>query len=177
MSDRIKISIPKTKEKEVKINNKVVKIEEHISVDKIQQIIEDIRINIFYNDNITDKHLLMNIRMMQDIIELCTNIDAENLNEEDLTSTFLSSILYDNIDNLFNLNEYLEKEYDKWIMENSFGIVAQKMPTTSEMENIIKTLSETIEGLPQDKLEMIAKSIVWNNLPTLGQAIAPAENK
>ena len=38
-------------------------------------------------------------------------------------------------------------------------------------------LAETIENLPEDKLELIGKSIVWNNMPALGQQILPAEHK
>ena len=40
----------------------------------------------------------------------------------------------------------------------------------------MKKLSETIEKLPEDKLELISKSIVWNNMPVLGNQIAPAEH-
>ena len=41
----------------------------------------------------------------------------------------------------------------------------------------MKNLSETIDNLPEDKLELISKSIVWNNMPALGQQVAPAEHK
>ena len=70
----------------------------------------------------------------------------------------------------------LEKEYDKWVIENCFGIIANKLPTAAEMEASMAKLSETIENLPDDKLELIGKSIVWNNLPALGQQIAPASH-
>ena len=81
-------------------------------------------------------------------------------------------------DHIYKLSkDYLEKEYDKYIMENCFGIIAAKMPTAKELEESIDKISKTINELLTDKLELISKSIVWNQMPALGKLTAPAEHQ
>ena len=60
-------------------------------------------------------------------------------------------------------------------MENCFTIVANRMPSAEEMEKSVKSLIEMIKNIPEDKLELIAKSIAWNQSPVLGNMIAPVQ--
>lgn len=174
MGRKVKITLPKIEDAEVAIGDKKVKINGYINLKQYDTILDDIKSVILYNKEIEDKYELLHVRIIKDVLELCTNIDTSNLEGEDLNSPYLKDILVENIINFKDIECYIEKEYEKWVMENCFGILAHNLPSSDDMEKSMKKLSETIENLPEDKLELISKSIVWNNIPTLGQQVAPA---
>lgn len=177
MLKKIKISIPKIEQKEVEICGVKVKIDSKISLEKYGKISEDIKNLILYNSEVVDKYAMLRVRFIRDVLELCSNIDISKLSGEDFNSTELEELVYSNIDNAYEMKDYLEKEYDKYIMENCFGIIAAKMPTAKELEESMDKISKTINELPTDKLELISKSIVWNQMPALGKLTAPAEHQ
>ena len=177
MSKKIKISIPKTEQKEVEICGVKVKIDSKISLEKYGKISEDIKNLILYNSEVVDKYAMIKVRFIRDILDLCTNIDISELSAEDFNSAEFEELIYSNIDNAYEVQDYLEKEYEKWMMENCFGVIAAKMPTAKEIETSVENISKMIENLPKDKLELISKSIVWNQMPALGAIAAPAEHK
>ena len=177
MLKKIKISIPKIEQKEVEICGVKVKIDSKISLEKYGKISEDIKNLILYNSEVVDKYAMLRVRFRRDVLELCSNIDISKLSGEDFNSTELEELVYSNIDNAYEVKDYLEKEYDKYIMENCFGIIAAKMPTAKELEESMDKISKTINELPTDKLELISKSIVWNQMPALGKLTAPAEHQ
>ena len=158
MGRKVKITMPEISQKEIEISGKSVKINSLISLENYETIAED------------------KMRYIKDVLELCTNIDTTDLEGEDFNKIYAAGFLAENIINFNDTLKSLEKEYDKWVIENCFGIIANKLPTAAEMETSMAKLSETIENLPDDKLELIGKSIVWNNLPALGQQIAPASH-
>ena len=51
------------------------------------------------------------------------------------------------------------------------------MPTAKELEESMDKILKTINELPTDKLELISKSIVWNQMPALGAIAAPAKHE
>ena len=177
MSKKIKISIPKIEQKEVEVCGVKVKIDSKISLEKYGKISEDIKNLILYNSEVVDKYAMLRVRFIRDVLELCSNIDVSELSGEDFNSTELEELVYSNIDNAYEVKDYLEKEYDKYIMENCFGIIAAKMPTAKELEESMDKISKTINELPTDKLELISKSIVWNQMPALGAIAAPAKHE
>lgn len=177
MLKKIKISIPKIEQKEVEICGVKVKIDAIISLEKYEKISEDIKNIILYNPEVSDKFAMLRVRFIRDVLELCSNIDISELSGEDFNSTELEDLVYSNIDNAYEIKDYLEKEYDKYIMENCFGIIAAKMPTAKELEESMDKISKTINELPTDKLELISKSIVWNQMPALGAIAAPAKHE
>lgn len=177
MLKKIKISIPKIEQKEVEICGVKVKIDSKISLEKYGKISEDIKNLILYNSEVVDKYAMLRVRFIRDVLELCSNIDISKLSGEDFNSTELEDLVYSNIDNAYEIKDYLEKEYDKYIMENCFGIIAAKMPTAKELEESMDKISKTINELPTDKLELISKSIVWNQMPALGAIAAPAKHE
>lgn len=173
MEDKIKITIPSIEIKEVEIGSQIVKVNPNITLEQTEIIMKDLRENVLNNPEIQDKYLFLNMRYIRDVLDLCTNIDVEELEGED----FNSPALYDlciNIENFIFIEECVEKEYDKWALENTIGLLGDKMPSSTDMELSMNKLSETIENLPEDKLELISKSIVWNNMPALGKQVAPA---
>ncbi len=174
MGRKVKIILPKYDIKEVEFCDKNVKVNAHITLGNYETILEDIKSTILYNNEVEDKYGLLHLRYIKDILDLCTNIDTSNLEGEDLSSQLFIDLLRDNIDNYRDVQECIEKEYDKWVMENCFGVLANKLPTTKDMEQSMKNIADTIENLPEDKLELISKSIVWNNMPALGKQVAPA---
>lgn len=174
MGRKVKITLPKFDIKEIEFCDKNVKINTHITLENYEKILEDIKVTILYNNDVEDKYGLLHLRYIKDILDLCTNIDTSNLEGEDLNSHLFTDLLCSNIDNFFDIQVYLEKEYDKWMLENCFGILGNKLPSTKDMEKSMKNIAETIENLPEDKLELISKSIVWNNMPALGKQVAPA---
>ena len=177
MLKKIKISIPKIEQKEVEICGVKVKIDSKISLEKYGKISEDIKNLILYNSEVVDKYAMLRVRFIRDVLELCSNIDISKLSGEDFNSTELEDLVYSNVDNAYEIKDYLEKEYDKYIMENCFGIIAAKMPTAKEIETSVENISKMIENLPKDKLELISKSIVWNQMPALGAIAAPAKHE
>ena len=177
MGRRIKITLPENTQQEVKVGEKIVKIDSYISLEKCDTIISDIKSMVLYNSEIENKFALIYPRYIKDVLDLCTNIDTAELGGEDLNSPALEELLKTNLINFERIYECIKKEYDKWVMENCFGILAHKLPSVEDMEKSMKNLSETIDNLPEDKLELISKSIVWNNMPALGQQVAPAEHK
>lgn len=177
MSKKIKISIPKIEQKEVEICGVKVKIDSKISLEKYGKISEDIKNLILYNSEVVDKYAMLRVRFIRDTLDLCTNIDISELSAEDFNSAEFEELIYSNIDNAYEVQDYLEKEYEKWVMENCFGVIAAKMPTAKEIETSVENISKMIENLPKDKLELISKSIVWNQMPALGAIAAPAEHE
>ena len=177
MGRRIKITLPENTQQEVKVGEKIVKIDSYISLEKCDTIISDIKSTVLYNSEIENKFALIYPRYIKDVLDLCTNIDTAELGGEDLNSPVLEELLKTNLINFERIYECIKKEYDKWVMENCFGILVHKLPSVEDMEKSMKNLSETINNLPEDKLELISKSIVWNNMPALGQQVAPAEHK
>lgn len=177
MSKKIKISVPKIGQKEVEVCGKKVKIDTLISLEKYGKISEDIKNIVLYNPEVSDKFAMLRVRFVRDVLDLCSNIDISELDGEDFNSTELEDLVYSNIDNAYEIKDYLEKEYEKYVMENCFGIIAAKMPTAKELETSMDKISKTINELPTDKLELIGKSIVWNQMPALGKVAAPAEHQ
>lgn len=177
MGRRIKITLPENTQREIKFGDKTIKISSYISLEQCDTIISDIKATILYNSEIENKFSLIYPRYIKDVLDLCTNIDTTELSGEDLNSPVLGEILKSNLINFERIYECIKKEYEKWVMENCFGILANKIPDSKDMEESMNKLAETIENLPEDKLELISKSIVWNNMPALGQQIAPAEHK
>lgn len=174
MGRKVKIILPKFDVKEVEFCDKNVKINTHITLENYETILEDIKSTILYNNEAADKYGLLHLRYIKDILDLCTNIDTSSLEGEDLSSQLFVDLLCDNIDNYYGVQEWIEKEYNRWMIENCFGVLGNKLPSSSDMEKSMKNIAETIENLPEDKLELISKSIVWNNMPALGKQVAPA---
>ena len=176
MEEKIKIKLNKSEKKEVELNGIKIKVDTLISIENYEIILNDIKTNIFYNTEITDKVHMMDLRLIRDILELCTNVDIESLDSEDLFSSELRDFLMDNINNFGYVSDNILKEYDTFVIENAFGILGNKLPNAKEMEESTKKITDMIENLPEDKLELIAKSIVWNNAPVLGNITAPADH-
>lgn len=174
--DKVKIEIPKAEIKKVKFGDQDIEIKSKISIEDYSEISEEVRKEILQND-MTDKYLMLNLTYIKLVLEACTNIDTKSLSAEELNSTELYSFLEENIDNFYKMKLYLQKEYEKSIMEDCFGIVANKMPNAKEMRESMDIIAETIDNLPEEKLNLISKSIVWNQMPTLGNKIAPATMK
>lgn len=179
MGRKVKVELPKeySVAKIIDFGGKTVKIETIITLEKCDTILNDIKETILYNSSIVNKLVFLYPRYIRDVLDLCTNIDINDFEAEDFNSPVVSQLLSENILNFENIKGHIIREYEKWVMENCFGVLANKIPSVEDMEKSMKNLSETIEKLPEDKLELISKSIVWNNMPALGQQIAPAEHK
>lgn len=174
--EKVDIKLSKNKKHTVKIGDISVKVDKYISLEKYETILEDIKTSIFYNSEVIDKVHMKDLRFIRDVIELCTNINVDSLDGEDFMSPELLCSLIDGIENYNIIKKYIDKEYDRFILENCFGVLSGKLPNVQDMENSMNKLSETINDLPNDKLELIAKSIVWNNMPALGNKITPANH-
>lgn len=177
MGRRVKITLPENTQREVEFGEKIIKVDSYISLEKYDTIISDIKSTVLYNSEIENKYAFVFVRYIRDVLDLCTNIDVTELSGEDFNSPAILDLLESYIRNFTDMESFIEKEYDRWVMENCFGILANKIPDSKDMEESMNKLAETIESLPEDKLELIGKSIVWNNMPALGKQIAPAEHK
>ena len=175
MEEKVKIEFKVEEPKEIDFCGVKVKVR-NISLEDYSTILEDLKENIFYNSNLEDKHYALQLRFAKNVISLCTNIDTESLNAEDYGRDELLSLLYDNIDNYIKIKNSVEVEYEKSVLEGCFGIIAKKVPSAKSMEKSMDKIVESINNIDPEKLELVAKSIVWNQMPALGKAIAPAEH-
>lgn len=177
MTERVELKPVKIKKTKLKDNGIEYKIDDEISLDKAETILNDIKENVIYNSQVVDKFLLLKPRYVRDVLDLCTNIDFEKLTPNELYNDELEELLQEMIRNYDKVYEIMVKEYDKYILENCFLKLGGSMPSGEEMEKSMNAISDAIKDLPEDKLEMIAKSIVWNNSPALGSVMYPAEHK
>ena len=175
MEEKVKIEFKVEEPKEIDFCGVKVKVR-NISLEDYSTILEDLKENIFYNSNLEDKHYALQLRFAKNVISLCTNIDTESLNAEDYGRDELLSLLYDNIDNYIKIKNSVEVEYEKSVLEGCFGIIAKKVPSAKSMEKSMDKIVESINNIDPEKLELVAKSIVWNQMPALGKTIAPAEH-
>lgn len=175
MEEKVKIEFKIEEPREVEFFGTKVKVRD-ISLEDYSTILEDLKENIFYNSNLEDKHYALQLRFAKNVISLCTNIDTESLNAEDYGRDELLSLLYDNIDNYIKIKNSVEAEYKKSVLEGCFGIIAKKVPSAKSMEKSMDKIVESINNIDPEKLELVAKSIVWNQMPALGKTIAPAEH-
>lgn len=175
MEEKVKIEFKVEEPKEIDFCGVKVKVR-NISLEDYSTILEDLKENIFYNNNLEDKYYALHLRFIKNIVALCTNIDTESLSVEDYGRNELWGLLFDNIDNYTEIDNAIEAEYKKVVLENCFGIIAKKVPSTKSMEKSMDKLVESINNIDSDKLDMVARSIVWNQMPSLGKAIAPAEH-
>lgn len=175
MEEKVKIEFKVEEPKEIDFCGVKVKVR-NISLEDYGIILEDLKENIFYNNNLEDKYYALQLRFAKNVISLCTNIDTESLNAEDYGRDELLSLLYDNIDNYIKIKNSVEAEYEKSVLEGCFGIIAKKVPSTKSMEKSMDKIVESINNIDPEKLELVAKSIVWNQMPALGKTIAPAEH-
>ena len=175
MEEKVKIEFKIEEPREVEFCGTKVKVRD-ISLEDYSTILEDLKENIFYNSNLEDKHYALQLRFTKNVISLCTNIDTESLNAEDYGRDELLSLLYDNIDNYVKIKNSVEVEYEKSVLEGCFGIIAKKVPSAKSMEKSMDKIVESINNIDPEKLELVAKSIVWNQMPALGKTIAPAEH-
>lgn len=173
MEEKVKISIPKVEIKEIDFCGQKIKMYSFITLENASTIIKDLKEHILYNEEIKDKYLFLQARFIRDVLELCTNIDVSELDGEDFCSPKIENLLVE-IDNFDIIEQSIDKEYDKWVIDNSFGLLSSSLPSAKDMDASMEKLAKTIEDLPEDKLELISKSIVWNNMPALGQQVAPA---
>lgn len=175
MEEKVKIEFKVEEPREVEFCGAKVKVR-NISLEDYSTILEDLKENIFYNGNLEDKYYALQLRFTKNVISLCTNIDTESLNAEDYSRDELLSLLYDNIDNYIKIENSIEAEYEKSVLEGCFGIIAKKVPSAKSMEKSMDKIVESINNIDPEKLELVAKSIVWNQMPALGKTIAPAEH-
>lgn len=175
MEEKVKIEFKVEEPKEIDFCGVKVKVR-NISLEDYGTILEDLKENIFYNNNLEDKYYALRLRFIKNIVTLCTNIDTESLSAEDYGRNELWGLLFDNIDNYIEIDNSIEAEYKKVVLENCFGIIAKKVPSAKSMEKSMDKLVESINNIDSDKLDMVARSIVWNQMPALGKTIAPAEH-
>ena len=175
MEEKVKIEFKVEEPKEIDFCGVKVKVR-NISLEDYSTILEDLKENIFYNNNLEDKYYALHLRFIKNIVTLCTNIDTESISAEDYGRDELWRLLFDNIDNYIEIDKAIEAEYKKVVLENCFGIIAKKVPSAKSMEKSMNKLVEGINSIDSDKLDMVARSIVWNQMPALGKAIAPAEH-
>lgn len=175
MEEKVKIEFKVEEPKEVEFCGAKVKVK-NISLEDYSTILEDLKENVFYNNNLEDKCYALHLRFIKNIVTLCTNIDTENLSAEDYSRDELWALLFDNIDNYIEVDNSIESEYKKSVLEGCFGIIAKKVPSAKSMEKSMDKIVESINNIDQEKLELVAKSIVWNQMPALGKTIAPAEH-
>lgn len=175
MEEKVKIEFKVEEPKEVEFCGAKVKVKK-ISLEDYSTILEDLKENIFYNNNLEDKNFALELRFRKNVISLCTNIDAESLNAEDYDRDSLFLLLLNNIDNFSEVENCIRNEYKKSVLESCFGIIAKKVPSAKSMGKSMDKLVESINNIDPEKLDLVAKSIVWNQMPTLGKTIAPAEH-
>lgn len=175
MEEKVKIEFKIEEPREVEFCGVKVKVR-NISLEDYSTILEDLKENIFYNSNLEDKYYALQLRFIKNVISLCTNIDTGDLNAEDYGRDELLELLYDNIDNYIKIKDSVEAEYEKSVLESCFGIIAKKVPSAKSMEKSMDKIVESINNIDPEKLELVAKSIVWNQMPALGKTIAPAEH-
>ncbi len=175
MEEKVKIEFKVEEPKEVEFCGAKVKVKK-ISLEDYSTILEDLKENIFYNNNLEDKNFALELRFRKNVVSLCTNIDTESLNAEDYDRDSLFLLLLNNIDNFSEVGNCIRNEYKKSVLESCFGIIAKKVPSAKSMEKSMDKLVESINNIDPEKLDLVAKSIVWNQMPTLGKTIAPAEH-
>lgn len=175
MEEKVKIEFKVEEPREVEFCGVKVKIK-NISLEDYGIILEDLKANIFYNDNLEDKYYALKLRFVKNVVSLCTNIDTESLNAEDYSRHELCDLLTNNIENYMKVQSSIESEYEKVVLEGCFGIIAKKVPSAKSMEKAFEKMAESINSIDSDKLDMVARSIVWNQMPALGKTIAPAEH-
>lgn len=175
MEEKVKIEFKVEEPKEIDFCGVKVKVR-NISLEDYGIILEDLKENIFYNNNLEDKYYALHLRFIKNVVTLCTNIDTESISAEDYGRDEFWRLLFDNIDNYIEIDNAIEAEYKKVVLENCFGIIAKKVPSAKSMEKSMNKLVEGINSIDSDKLDMVARSIVWNQMPALGKAIAPAEH-
>ena len=175
MEEKVKIEFKVKEPKEVEFCGTKVKIK-NISLEDYSTILEDLKENIFYNNNLEDKYYVLQLRFIKNIVSLCTNIDTESLNAEDYGRDELGELLFDNIDNYIEVDNAIRAEYKKSVLENCFGIIAKKVPSAKSMEKSMNKIVESINNIDPERLDLVAKSIVWSQMPALGKTIAPAEH-
>ena len=175
MEEKVKIEFKIEEPREIEFCGAKVKVK-NISLEDYSTILEDLKENVFYNNNLEDKCYALHLRFIKNIVTLCTNIDTESLSAEDYGRDELLSLLYDNIDNYIEVDNSIEAEYKKSVLESCFGIIAKKVPSAKSMEKSMDKIVESINNIDPEKLELVAKSIVWNQMPALGKTIAPAEH-
>lgn len=118
----------------------------------------------------------MYLRYIYNVLELCSNIDMENIESSILLDIEVFNVLAQNISNFNILYDILKSELQNYTVKMGFGMVADSMPSSEDMEKSMEVISKTVENIPQDKLELIAKSIAWNQSPALGGLVAPVEH-
>lgn len=175
MEEKVKIEFKVEEPKEVEFCGAKVKVK-NISLEDYSTILEDLKENVFYNNNLEDKNFALELRFRKNVVSLCTNIDTESLNAEDYDRDSLFLLLLNNIDNFSEVGNCIRNEYKKSVLEGCFGIIAKKVPSAKSMEKSMDKIVESINNIDPEKLELVAKSIVWNQMPALGKTIAPAEH-
>nr|DAQ36252.1 MAG TPA: hypothetical protein [Caudoviricetes sp.] len=174
MEEKVKIEFKIEEPREVEFCGTKVKVRD-ISLEDYSTILEDLKENIFYNSNLEDKHYALKLRFKKNVISLCTNIDTESLNAEDYgRDEFFDLFL--KVRNYERVFDSIKAEYEKSVLEGCFGIIAKKVPSAKSMEKSMDKIVESINNIDPEKLELVAKSIVWNQMPALGKTIAPAEH-
>lgn len=177
MEDKIKIEFKVENPKEVEFCGTVVKIRE-MSVEDYEYILADIINTVMANEELENKMFYIELRAIRDIAELCTNIDVSDIEiNRFISGGQIYSLLCENmVTDIKGIINNIKKEYELYHLKDCFGIIAKKVPNAKQMEKSVNNMVEAINTMDKDRLELLAKSIVWDKAPALGQMIAPAQH-
>jgi len=163
--EKIKIIINKITPKEIKYNKVKITMNNYISIENYEVLLNDIMNTIILNNEITDKIANIEIRFAKGVLDLLTNVDTSDLTADDYFSSDLIKVMENNIGNYSKCLENILKEYTVYQTKVGFGMIASKVPSEDGMSNVINSIGTMVKEMDTDKLQILLKGIAFDKMP------------
>lgn len=165
--EKVDVKIPKLIKRTVKFFDVSVKVKPIIGIEDYAIIIKDLRDNFFYQSDMSEH--IIDLRIRRDVLNLCTNINVDKISNDDLATEAISSFISKNIENYLEIGDSILQEFKMTKLQSGFGLVSSRIPSAEEVDKMVNSLKNAINGMDTEKLKDLFGATIYNKSPLFGK--------
>lgn len=167
--EKVDIKIPKLIKKTIKFGEVSIKVKPIIEVNDYAILIKDLRDNFFIEQDMSE--YIVKLRIKRDILSLCTNVNIDNISNIELESKMLDDFINENIINYNDVVDSILCEFKINKLQTGFGLASSKIPTSEDVDKMLNSLKDAVNGMDTEKLNTLFNATVYNKSPLVAEAV------